>query len=285
MIQTSLIRYVLATAALVFCMGHAARTEAARNPASARRVSIRYPVSSPYYPIVLTGARLPALLGEPIRRISLYTFHNAAWRPIPFQIDRRDTQGRYRLPVTKADQESESGLPFDGNDECVFMAADLGEKGDRSPEGSGLSPGMEIEITDPGTGQQGWVYAVMSDRIPPERTEEDYISYSREKDAIESDTYRIGFSKDEPFLVDTLNWKRPDTGAYTPDLVDTMKVRHTGRLWQTVPFLRTQDDTRSRVLSVKDGPVRVIRRIFRGSSETGGFSRPVGRHSGTPSAT
>jgi len=233
---------------------------AAVHASALTHTSITSPISSPYYPVVLTGYDLPLMREVPIERIFIYAYHGNEFTPIPFQIDRRNKQGEFQIPTRSRDRINERKQPLDKNDECVFMSGDAGERMDRFPEDLEISSGTEIEITDPKSGQQRWVYVFVFQTSPPDRPGQDYVSYNSGNDTVESDTYRIAFSKKKPFLVDTLQWKNSETFQYSPDLADTMKVRHVGKFLHKFDFVRTQDDNSSKVLAVKDGPVRVIRK-------------------------
>ncbi len=235
----------------------------AAGPAKAlvvERTTVIYPFSSPYYPVVLTGKDLPPLLNHPLKALALYALEAGELRPIPFQIDRRDGDGAFQIPAGDAEQAAEAEAMLDGNDEWVFMASDVGEKTAHLPEALGASGGAEIELRDPHTGRRGWVYGLVFPNGPPQAAPIDYVAYDRGRDAIESDTVRIGFSREKPFLIDTILWKESETRRYARNFTDTMKIRHRGRLLKALPFERTQGDYTSQVTAVKDGPVRVIRR-------------------------
>lgn len=223
------------------------------------RIYFLYPISSPYYPVVLTGDFLKTLIDVPADSISLYAAGTAGLQPIPFQIDRRDAAGRYQIPVTAQDKAEEGSKGFDLNDEFVFMAADLGKKADGLPEAFQGGRVIEIELADPRTDQRGWVYAVAGDGNRVQRSPVDYIGYSAAGDTVESNVYRASFSPETTFLINRLAWKDSGTFKGSPDLTDTMKAKHRGRLLHSLPFERTQSDSETRLVAVKDGPVRVIR--------------------------
>ncbi len=224
------------------------------------RTTVIYPLSSPYYPVVLTGKDLPPLQHRPLKGLALYAVHAGELRPIPFQIDRRDAAGAFQIPVGDAERADEAKAVLDRNDECVFMASDIGDKTARVPDVPGASAGAEIELRDPHTGQRGWVYALVFEERPPDPPPADYVAYDPVRDTVESEIVRIGFSREKPFLIETILWKEAETRRYAPNFTDTMKIRHRGRLLRAVPFERTQGDYTSRLIAVKDGPVRVIRR-------------------------
>jgi hypothetical protein len=224
------------------------------------QATVSYPLSSHYYPVVLQGRDLPPLLDVPIDRISLYAFRDNTLGPIPFQIDRRDRKGRFQIPADENDLLTEKGALFDENDECVFMVSDAGGKPAALPAGLNISLAVEIILTDREDGRNLRVYALVSPEATGDTAAQDYVTYHGEDDSVESETYRVSFSSKKPFLIDTILWKEAVTHRYAPNFTDTAKIRHRGKLFRQFDFLRTQADYKSRLVAVKDGPVRVIRR-------------------------
>ncbi len=227
-----------------------------REPVILDRISVTYPLSSLYYPVVLSGRQLPSLLDLPIVGISLYAARRGKLAPIPFQIDHRDRRGQFEIPAKEKDKR------FDENDECVFMVADAGERLAALPDTVEMSGATEIALTDPATQETLFVYALVFPDEPPEKSSRDYVAYHTVNDTVETETYRIAYSREKPFLLTTVNWKEAETRRYSRDFTDTMKVRHRGKLFHQFDFLRTEADYTSRVIGVKDGPVRVIRRTM-----------------------
>ena len=167
--------------------------------------------------------------------------------------------GRYEIPVTAAEIAAAGARGFDFNDECVFMAADLGKKADGLSITFQGARVTEIELADPRTDQRGWVYAVVGTRDSVQRSPVDYVAYDKGRDAVESNVYKAAFSRETTFLLNRLEWKHSGTFKGSPDLTDTMKAKHQGRLLHSLTFERTQGDSETKLLGVKDGPVRVIR--------------------------
>ena len=206
---------------------------------------------------VITGNDVPALLGVPLRQISLFAYSQGQLSPVSFQIDQKDPQGRYQMDAT-ADAPSNAAT-LDGNDELVFRINDIGEKLPATTAFTSSNSVIEIEIGEPQSGIQGWIYARTSERT---RVHADtaHIHYLADTDSVQSGLYHIGFAKGAPFLVETFRWKRDGTQEWGPDISDTMKIRHRGRFLGFIPFYRTQTDYSSRLVAVKQGPLRVIRR-------------------------
>lgn len=210
----------------------------------------------PYRPVVLPGARLGALQGIPAERIVLFAQRHGEFIPIPFQIDRKDASGRH-LIIPEQGTESPSAA-LDAFDECVFMADDAGLPISQLPESFAAIAVQAIRVHSGAAG--GWVYALAFADTPPPKSPDVYVHYDAERDAISTDAYRAAFSPDLPFLIDRFQWKISEAGDWSPNLADTMKVRHTGKLFGAINFKRSQADYRSQLISVKQGPIRIIRR-------------------------
>ncbi|MFN2309059.1 MAG: hypothetical protein ABR553_04895 [Gammaproteobacteria bacterium] len=213
-------------------------------------VQLIYPISSPYYPVLIPLEQLSGLLGQLPDGYLLARFDGQDWASIPHQFDKKDAEGRFLDPAGL----TEAGQRLDVSDELVFMAADLGQRAPTPPD----SAVFGLSIRDPRTADTGWVYILRRDATALSPSDQDYVSYDAERDAIVGQTYRIGFSRKIPFLFESLQWKLKD-GGYAPDLLDSMKIKHSGKLFHSFEFKRTHRDYTSRIGFVKDGPVRVIR--------------------------
>ena len=221
------------------------------------QLTIRAPLSSLATPVVILGSELGPLKGMPVAKIRALSWQGEVRKAIPFQIDKRDAKGRYEFST----RDDRSALMLDVNDECVFMTSDAGERKRADSEGNKQQPTVEIVIVDSKTGERKWVYlqVATADSLPG--ATKDYVAYDAAHDAIQTATYKLGFSKSQPFLIDSLQWHIDAENKWSQNVVDTMKIRHKGKLLG-VDFVRTQGDYRSRVLAVKAGQVRVIRRTL-----------------------
>jgi len=208
---------------------------------------------------VVTASSVPALLGTPVQQISLHNYSRGSLSLLSFQIDQKDPQGRYLIKETTPGKPQSRSTVLDENDELVFRVVDSGKKLPAESELVELYSLVEIQVTDPNSGNSGWIYASISNRSKPPSSDK-VIHYLPDTDSIRSRLYHIGFSKQLPFLVDTFHWKLDGNHAWSPDISDTMKIRHRGAFLGFIPFQRTQSDYSSRLVSVKEGPLRVIRR-------------------------
>lgn len=245
--------FVLLTLALCASPAHA--SEIGPMP----KITVNVPLSSPHYPVIVRGAEVKALLGAADSKIRAIAKHGNALETIPFQIDKRDASGSYDLVRDAAGNPPVLGAA----DECVFMTADAGERINPLPEQYAQQPAVEIALVDPKSGTQKWVYLLVTkngQNLPA--ASKHHVAYDRLRDVIETNTYRIGFSSAQPFIVNSLQWHISGANKWSPNVLDTMKIRHHGKLFGNIDFIRTQDDYLSRIATVKEGPVRVIRRTI-----------------------
>ena len=244
---------------VLLAMALCVSTTRAAETGSTPKMTVKVPLSSPYYPVIVRGAEAKTLLGAPISKIRAIARHGNALETIPFQIDKRDAGGSYELGKNHAGNNP----MLDAADECVFMTADAGERIISMPEQHAQQPAVEVALIDPKSGVQKWVYLLVTrsaQSLPASNRH--YVAYDFAHDAIATQAYRIGFSSTQPFIVSSLQWHTGEAGKWSPNLLDTMKIRHHGKLFGNIDFTRTQADYLSRIAAIKEGPVRVIRRTI-----------------------
>ncbi len=216
-------------------------------------------------PVVVSGNLIIGLTGVPINQVYVYAYDTGmtTWHPIPFQIDEKDNTTNYWL-------ENPNGI-FDGNDELVFMAKDMG---DQAPDGSFWIDDtssrkyerLEIIVTDTLDNNMAYAYVYRSNNLLP-LAPETYIEYiaphpdSAGADSVIAKSY-IENHKTGGIPTD---WKLLDGNG--EDILDRQKVRlqfkllglFDSELSETV--LETPTSTTIN-MKVKIGKVRIIREIF-----------------------
>jgi hypothetical protein len=206
--------------------------------------------------VVLTPRQLPELNGAAIDHLRLFAFSDR-FRPIPFQIDEVDSEGRYLLPDGPVGQSLHHR--FERADELVFLARSLGRK---APEGTeppcpgarALPVGREGEAVP-----LGWVYAATCAPSTP-RAREDWTRYDPRTGLAETIDYRLHFNAGLPLAPDRLRFS-PDQGGDGRDLLRGIYVEgQVQLLGGLLRFTRMLKDFRAEVAAFSDGPVRVIRR-------------------------
>ena len=220
-------------------------------------------------PVTIRGDGLRAFTGVPIENLRLYAACEEALLPIPFQIDEIDLHGFYVLPegkrpnrdnLNERDSAATDGR-VDANDELVFMARDLGTHVEHPVTLKGCARGLEIAVTDPVDNGQGWAYLFECPEPPP-LSDRDYVDFDPEKDLIDAEAYVLGYSPDEDLVYTEHIAVKAEGGGDGNNLIDRMNIRfHASILLKSITFSRNEDDFVSEVISYKDGPVRVMRRV------------------------
>ena len=207
--------------------------------------------------VVLSGNDLMPLFGTPVHQLAVLKVSPTGLTPIVFQVDRRDALGRYI--VDEADTAA-SGRPVLGfHDELVFLASDAGARLSDAARRGEAARLAEIRLGDTPGSAPKWIYISSSSDPGPVQGSR-YMQYIPASDTVSSAVYQLGFNTQLPFLVDTFRWKTDDSDGWSPNVLDTMKIRHQGRFLGFIPFKRTHRDYTSRLSAVKAGPLRVIRR-------------------------
>jgi len=209
--------------------------------------------------VEVRGDLLGLFEGVPIRRLSLFAFQDGDFSPIPFQVDKRDREGKFIMTGGKAAPRGVVSDRLAVNDELVFMAADAG---DRFPEAEVFEgrDRIEIEITDPRyPDRHAWAYLIRFDRDAP-RSETDYISYDPRSDRITTPCCIIGYQNPSGFMFYNELIYKEEAGGSGEDLLDRIKFRVKADFFgDRVTLERNEEMITSEVRGWIDGPVRVIR--------------------------
>lgn len=211
-------------------------------------------------PVAAPGALFTKLLGVPCDKLAVLAYRNGKLEPIPFQIDPVEKNGKYILapPSENIDAWPNAGK-LGELDELVFMGGDAGEK--TLPPPDKYSAIHEMTLFDRISGKSRYVYLVsLKDGTPP-RSSVDYIQYKLLKsgEQIVTPHYTQGFSPGGVFYEDL--FIHPAAGGTGIDIMDKLKLRsEIVAVNGKVSVKRTEADFHSKVIGLRDGPVRVIRR-------------------------
>jgi hypothetical protein len=156
-------------------------------------------------PVVITGDRVPSLLGNLPANLVAFHYQNGIWRQIPVQVDERavidilkpyhvneylmalyDLIGmRHANVLCYTDPQTFTGpdpdSTFDADDEIAFMAKDAGDSAPahfNAPKGTIANTGVKVTMTDPLNGQNiGYVYLFKQDGSLSPAAGEKYVTY------------------------------------------------------------------------------------------------------------
>lgn len=203
-------------------------------------------------PVVLRGAKLPALLGVSADRLALLTVRRAKIETIPFQIDQKDGNRRFYL--------SSQPHPLGPSDELVWMASDMGERAAPDLLKKTAPDGVwhEIRLAEKDETDAAYLYLLMIDN-PPKYSGGDYVTYTYNDDLLRTRYYYSGFRN--VIVADRCGWITSD-GAPGPNVLTNVSVRFQARaLLGLLPVDVTEKNLKSRIVGYKDGAIRLIKRI------------------------
>ncbi|GAB4290012.1 MAG: hypothetical protein Kow0090_02950 [Myxococcota bacterium] len=209
--------------------------------------------------VVIEGDNLPPMLGAMPEQIRVYAVKNNTFEPIPFQIDEKNSEGQYSLEHG-AMRHKDEDPKFDRNDELVFMALDAGDRAENVKPPEGAKGSIEVKISDPVDGKKAWVY-IFGFKNPPEKSKKDYVNFSPKSDCVHTPYYSL-CNKPETTWFDNITGKAP-SGGNGEDYFDRIKLRSITKLRSLLfglTFNVTENDFSSKILSFKDGAVRVLKR-------------------------
>jgi hypothetical protein len=197
--------------------------------------------SRPFDPVVITGSQLLDMINAPIDELVVYAWENDNWQAIPFQIDEVTTTGVYT--------SFEDGL-LDGNDELVFMPANLGQNAtdnwvnDTEARANARSV---ITVTDSlHAGEIGWVYLYQSTTLT--RTNDSYVAWDEPSQTVTAEAYSLAFEPDNFLGIADLHING------SADILDRQKFRVAADL--AFPF-PDQVFTEESVTDVVTQPIRI----------------------------
>ncbi len=208
--------------------------------------------SRTWQPLIVKGAQVAALLGARIDKLEILAVRNGTLEPIPFQIDERLPDGRYALPDGPEPIAGHSPGILDRDDEIALMVSDLGGPARDAPMPAGA---QQIALVDPLGGPERYAYLAATEH--PRLSPRTYIEYDGTRDLIESDSYRVGFTRELPTDF-ALQDRRHRNRA---NMIDRIKVRVSARVLALFNFHIDEDDVNNRLLAWHAGPIRVIREL------------------------
>jgi len=220
-----------------------------------------------YEPVEVPGEMLAPLLGQKINRLAVFSWQGGAWKPVLSQVDERTPAGQF---ILTRGPEANAGLAdglFDPQDLLVFMARDSGEKAPAGKVPEGAEQIVPVELEDPVSGRQSWVYPVLFKNeaqalpLPP-------ISDLSEREGgfflkFPTYDYRALVNHRGKTTIPTIfiNQLRvlPEAGGNGENIIDRQKIRGTIRFLGgliKVPF--NESIVSGGVVAYQPGPIRIL---------------------------
>jgi len=207
--------------------------------------------------VVVQGSELPLMEGAETASVRLYACHNSECVPVPMQVDKVDSTGRYVFPQEV--NNNRDGNRIDHNDEVVFMAEDAGDSAPISWLSRLGKRSMIIQIEDPVDGGMAWLYMTEEPGLPGPAYD-DYVSYKVDgkKVTIESPQFIGGYRSDR-ISYDVMKTTTSE-GVIGPDLLDRQRMGLEAVMKGDValPVNVPESIVGISDIGIIDGPVRVI---------------------------
>jgi hypothetical protein len=210
-------------------------------------------------PVIVSGNAAGGLTDQAIAGLRAYALREGKIAPVPFQVDEKTGKGDFIFPDGPEKNPQDGDGIFNGNDELVIMARDLGDQADSlSLFVLGWERAVEIVATDPQDGGRGFAYVVSYRKDPPTRAELDYVNLDPATSRVSALFYNLGFSKEAPMALAELSVTSVGGGDGV-DYCDRLKARlHC--VVAGVEINKTEEDFTNELVAWIDGPVRVVRR-------------------------
>lgn len=209
--------------------------------------------------VILKGKNAGPFRDQPIKRLRVYAVKQGRATPIPFQVDEKNADGDFVFPNGKEKNPEEGDGRFNGNDELVIMARDLG---DELPGPAILPAGFdraaELLLRDPVDAGRGFAYLLSFSGTAPSCSPEDYVNINPATSRISALHYTLGFSKKAPMAMDELR-VTPAGGGDNVDYCDRLKARLHVKIGG-VRIDKNEEDFTNEMVAWIDGQVRVVRR-------------------------
>ena len=195
--------------------------------------------------VEFTGEKCPELIGEKINSIRIITYTENGWKPIPFQVDKKDKNGLYLFPKDK--EYSRNRLSK--FDEFVLQGEDLGSMAPPEKINKILNT-TKIKVTKEGISRYAYI-GLFS--FP--KSDKDYIKFDPKTSGIVTDFYTVSCHPSNPSFFSEIIMGGVDH-------LDRVKLRATAKLlFGSLTIQRTEEDIIGRPVEIIDGPVRVLQRI------------------------
>ncbi len=220
-------------------------------------------------PVIIEGSQIPDFNGFSNANIFVWAYKNG-WEQVVFQID--EVNGLWPYGNIHKKYEADDGL-MDADDEICFMSQDAGDQVDSSQWAPGADtdkPRYEITVSDPNTGNTGWVY-LFYHSTPPTWTSESYVSWDQGGNSLTANNYTMDYPDDDAHNTYFHDLRvTPNGGGDNGQFIDREKFYSKWVAWGfitndiceqtwTSQWSGTDDDGYTSENGLTVGPVRIIR--------------------------
>ena len=241
----------------------------------ARALESRTPTNASVLPVILTAGEVPAMLGAGVGEISAFACAGEGLRPIPFQVDEINADGRVVSYFGNEDRVEPDATPgaLDEDDEISFMLRDAGQECDVQSLARlrGIVAGVRLEsdhLKSPAR-----IYLLRSERgLKPLVN---YVTYDAAKHEVASKDYTWRYAPDRPFMITDMVYPMLQ-GRGSTDIQDRLRVRiRASDPTGLVNLNFDEEDVDIHLKGVRNGPIRLVREMEGAINVLPGFSLPV----------
>ena len=180
-------------------------------------------------PVVMLGSQISGFAGYDVNHIFVWAFTGGAWKQVVFQIDEANgffvSKSGGQAGPHKNYYIADDGV-LDNDDELVFMANETGDRVNAAEWAPGADTDkdrLEITVSDPITGNTGWVYLYYY-TTPPSWTTVDYASWDEANNDLVMYGYSLNYNNDDDRMLYYTEMNiDPNIGGDDVDLVDRNK--------------------------------------------------------------
>ncbi len=201
----------------------------------------------------LTAEQLPASLhGLPVSSLSVVSWHDGEFHPIPYQIDEINREGLvyFEDGPDVFHGVGSNGL-FDAKDQLGFMWQDVGKQApqDAQPEGGNIVADVSVSVAGL---PPGHVYLVQGSKT---RTHRRYINQNISTGVTLTPYYVLKVNPDNE-----LDWYSLRYNGYqgTGSIVASLQMRMSGRLFFSPTITLDNSNLKPELLAVKQGLIRSV---------------------------
>lgn len=216
----------------------------------------------------VTGPELACLDGAAEAEVAVFSCAERC-APIPWQLDERDADGQLALDRGPEPNFDDPPGRIDPDDEVVWM---LDDSGGRATAAELPAATCVVEVRLSQEDFEGRVYLVRMEGPAP-RSALRYVHYEPAADRVEAARFVVGFRGPTPQYYAL----RSAAGLAAGNLLDRLKVRAYARFLGLIPIRRDEDDLQTELVSWREGPIRVIRRLRQWVRLGWGLRTPVFR--------
>ena len=229
------------------------------SPAPTFALDSTAPVSTSVLPVVMVGKDIPALLGAKPYQVSAFSCSGGRAKSVLVQVDEINAGGRYvSVGMDASVQPDDPPLAIDENDEIVLQLKDFGETCDKERLANISGKLAAVEVSAGYLKKPAYAYLVAGEKglVPAS-----LIQYEPASHTITTSAYVFAYMPEFPFLYHRV-LLADLKGRENEDTVDRLKIRFRIRaLGKMLDLLRREDDIAAKLVSIRVGPVRVIREL------------------------